>query len=148
MDGYITKPIDPVKAVTYIESLAHKPQIAEPGGEYLGSNIVFDKNSFMDRCLNDTGLAAEIIKCFLGNYPDYLYDIREAIKSDDQKKLHHFAHSLKGGLFNLSALRAGNLALELELMGKNSQLINSKEVFSQLVEEVELLAGELKEVIA
>ncbi|MBF0496772.1 MAG: response regulator [Deltaproteobacteria bacterium] len=148
MDGCITKPIDPRETVTYIESLAYKPKRAEQVEEYLDSSIVFDKKSFMERCLNETGLAAELIKCFFDNYPNYLNDIREAIESDDQKKLHHFAHSLKGGLFNLSALRSGSLALELELMGKNSQLTKSKEVFNQLVKEMERLVRELKEVIS
>ncbi|MBF0551949.1 MAG: response regulator [Deltaproteobacteria bacterium] len=148
MDGYITKPMDPGQAIGYIESLAHESKKVKPVGEYLGSNIVFESTSFIERCLNDMDLAAELITNFLANYKKYLDDIHDAIAYNDSKRLSYSAHFLKGPLLSFSALRTGSLALELELMGQNSQLTKSKEVFIQLVEEVELLVIELKEFIS
>ncbi|MBF0495851.1 MAG: response regulator [Deltaproteobacteria bacterium] len=148
MDGYITKPIDPEETVKYIESLAHGPKKVESVEEQLGSNIAFDRKSFMERCGNDMALVIEMINRFSDNYSKYLNGIHEAIESNDPQKLHHCAHSLKGTSSIFSAHRTAKLASELEFIGKNEQMDKSNEVYNQLVEEVELLICDLKEFIS
>ncbi|MBF0495848.1 MAG: Hpt domain-containing protein, partial [Deltaproteobacteria bacterium] len=147
MDGYITKPVDPGQVVQYIESLVQKSKKADKIEEDIGSNIVFDRKSFIERCDNNPELATELINDFFGAYSTYLNDIHEAIESNDPEKLYYYAHFLKGTLMNFSAQRTINLSLELELMGKNRRMDKSNEVFNQLVKEVELLVTELKKVI-
>ncbi|MBF0550808.1 MAG: response regulator, partial [Deltaproteobacteria bacterium] len=146
MDGYIAKPMDIEETIRYIESLAHKPNKPEQLIEHLGSNIVLDRKSFMDRCANNLELASELINNYIEGYTKYLDDIREAIEANDPKRLHHSAHFLKGTSSIFSAQRTVKLALELLLMGKNAEMDKANGVFSQLVKEVELLVGELKEI--
>ncbi|MBF0497197.1 MAG: PAS domain S-box protein [Deltaproteobacteria bacterium] len=143
MDGYLTKPINPGGAIRYIESLAQEPDKAKQLGEHLGPAKVFDKKSFMARCSNEVELAIEIVAHFIDNYKKYLNVIHQAIDSDNSAELRNSAHFFKGVLVNLSAQRAGNLALELEIKGRNEQLDQANEIFDQLVGEVELFANEL-----
>ncbi|MBF0496829.1 MAG: response regulator, partial [Deltaproteobacteria bacterium] len=148
MDGYITKPIDPNEAIRYIESLAQEPKKVEQTEEPLGPNKVFDRNSFMERCVNNMELAIELITGFCDNYSKYIDDIHDAIDSGNHEKLHHSAHFLKGTTSMFSAQRTVELARELELMGKNGQMEKAEEVFDQLVKEMELVVMELKKFIS
>ncbi|MBF0508581.1 MAG: response regulator [Deltaproteobacteria bacterium] len=148
MDGYIAKPLDIGKTIKYIESLAHAPIKNEQVEDHLGSTVVFDRKSFMERCSNITELAADLINGFSDNYSKYLNDIREAIESNDPEKLHHSAHFLKGTSSMLSAQRTVQLARELELMGRNARMDKSNEVFNELVKQVELLVSQLREFVS
>ncbi|MBF0525108.1 MAG: response regulator, partial [Deltaproteobacteria bacterium] len=148
MNGYITKPINPKEAIRYIESLAPKPKEIEQAEEHLEPNKAFDSDSFMDRCDNRLELATELITGFCDNYAKYIDDIHDAIESDNPEKLYHSAHFFKGTSSMFSAQRTVELARELELMGKNNQLNKSKEVFDQLVKEVEIVVIELKKFIS
>ncbi|MBF0550313.1 MAG: PAS domain S-box protein [Deltaproteobacteria bacterium] len=148
MDGYITKPLNIGETIKYIESLAHWPKKAEKVEDNLGSNLVFDRKSFMERCDNNLELATELIKDFSADHSIYLNDIYKAIQSNDPEKLRHAAHFLKGTLMNFSAQRTIKLALELELMGNNPEMSKLNELVNQLANEVELLVTELKEVVS
>ena len=59
--------------------------------------------------------ARELVDTFLDEAPAMLYDLREALASDDADKFRRAAHSLKSNSLTFGALALGAMARELEL---------------------------------
>jgi HPt (histidine-containing phosphotransfer) domain-containing protein len=93
----------------------------------------------------DAELLQEIIGIFLTDYPKTMTLIETAVKEQNAENLEHYAHSLKGSASNFGAAKTVELALSLELMGRNKQLENAAANFAQLQQEIGRLDSELKE---
>ena len=79
-------------------------------------------DELMERIDGDRTFLEELVVLFRADYPAQIRKGREAVVNDDALGLQRAAHALKGALRNLAAPIAGDLAAELEAMGKSGDL--------------------------
>ena len=136
MDGYISKPIRPQELDDLLDKyLARKsnPNSREP--EPAGNGSV-DVPQLLDRIEDDRRFLAELVDVFRREYPQNLEAVRSAINMQNAPELQRAAHTLKGALANLSAVRATPLAAELEQMGRSQDLSEAQSTLDRLVVEL------------
>ncbi len=92
----------------------------------------------------DLGLLLEVIEIFFAEHPKLMAGIESSIESEACVKLRQFAHSLKGCLRYFGETQAVELALDLEIMGRDEQIERAAAVFGELRTEVDSLLPELK----
>jgi len=146
MDDYIAKPIHPRKLCNVIEKWLN-----EPGGSHeakivlepLPQHVIFDKNSFLDRLFGDEDLAIEIIKGFIDDSIRQIGILKEALDNRDANVIYRQAHSLKGAAANISATALKELAYQIEIAGKTSDLIKAASLIPKLDIQFEILKKRL-----
>ena len=80
----------------------------------------------------DDGLLEEIFDDFIGDYPEVLAKIKEAVLTSNVDSLYSNAHKLNGMLKNVGATTASNIAYELEGIGKKRDLSWAGETLKRL----------------
>lgn len=80
----------------------------------------------------DRELLAELVGIFLQDYPLRLTELHEAIAQGDAPRTQRVAHGLKGSVAGFGAKRAKELALRLELIGKNGDLAEARPALDDL----------------
>ncbi len=63
--------------------------------------------------------------------------LKIAIESNNLDDLNHLAHAVKGALLNLRFKTAGNIALQLERIGKGDSSENPAPLLSDFIEKME-----------
>jgi two-component system, sensor histidine kinase and response regulator len=137
MDGYLSKPIRPQELDEILESLV-EPKQESPVSDAVPAvcNDSVDVIQLLDRLDDDRVLLAELVEIFRREHRENLQAAQRAISSRDAEGLQRAGHTLKGALGNLSAVRASDLAAELEVMGKNGALAGAQELINKLVLEL------------
>lgn len=140
MDGYVSKPIKVEELLMAIENSGNGAieQIAQTPSEK-----TFDLDTAIDRTGGDEELIAELADIFIDDCPRMMADILDAVTRKDDNAIASAAHALKGAVANFAAGPAFELALELEMIGRKSDLTRSKEVYKSLDGEIERLVDEL-----
>jgi len=87
----------------------------------------------------DTELLKEIVPLFLKELPQLLTNLREAVASGDAKALEGAAHTLKGVVGNIGAQPAFEVALKLEMMGREANLAEAAPAYRRLENELNRL---------
>ncbi|MEJ2095916.1 MAG: response regulator [Deltaproteobacteria bacterium] len=149
MDDYVPKPISPDALLNTIRALVpEKPAVESVEGDPpAGDPPLFDKDALLAAFDNDPDFLKEIIEMFIADTPEMLRGIETAIHKNDALTLKRTAHALKGMLGNFQAQTAVEHAYALEKMGAEASFEKAREVLSQLVREVDVLAGQLKNVV-
>ncbi len=75
---------------------------------------------------NNTQLQ-DLIRVFTQNIEKNILALQEAIERDDAEQVEASAHKLKGSAGQLNALAMSEMAFELEIMGKEANLLNAPE---------------------
>ena len=106
---------------------------------------VVDKKTFEDlKQMSGEDFIGELIDAFLEDAPSMLEAMRAALESTDVESFRRNAHSLKSNANTFGAMELGELAKELEAMGRDGNLeIGSR--LEVLVEAYEKAAKELAE---
>jgi HPt (histidine-containing phosphotransfer) domain-containing protein len=115
--------------------------------ESLPKDEIFDKNSFLERLLDDEDLAREIIKEFLEDSLSQIDTIKKALSNNNPKLVHRQAHSLKGAAANVSATALKKLAYQIEIASKTGDMAKASSLISKLVEQFEALKKRLTQQI-
>jgi HPt (histidine-containing phosphotransfer) domain-containing protein len=89
----------------------------------------------------DLALLQEVAQVLIEDYPGRMVALRSALSIGDASQTEQIAHSLKGALSNVGALRACSLALALETMGREDRLEEAWPVFEQLEQEFERITA-------
>jgi hypothetical protein len=89
----------------------------------------------------------EVVTVILKEFPKSISDINEAIGTGNAVMLHRSAHKLKGSISNLGDLMAGEILLNLELMGSSGDLTGAEESFDALIIEMESLRDALQIIV-
>jgi len=95
---------------------------------------VFDLADALERVDGDRAFLQQLIQVFFASSADSLARIHQAIDSNNGEHLAEAAHSLKGALGNLSALRSHDYAKALELAGKNNDFESARATAPRLEE--------------
>jgi two-component system, sensor histidine kinase and response regulator len=135
MDGYITKPINPVELAETIQAAFRNgtklsatdadPQPAGPSDAQL-----------LARFDGDGELLKELAGIFLQECPRMLADIHEALRAGDAKSLERAAHTLKGSVGNFAMPGPWETAQRLELLAQSGQLSGAEEILHALEQQL------------
>lgn len=104
-------------------------------GEEQTSNIL-DRAALLDRVGDDPEFLQELAQMFLEQRQRMLSEINSALHAGDAGALARAAHTLKGCIGNLGAEAAFQFALKLELLGRNGQLSEARQLACELESEV------------
>jgi HPt (histidine-containing phosphotransfer) domain-containing protein len=158
VDGYLTKPLRHQEMDEVLEKyMAQKKQRAEVSGLDKGKTSqpvvpaggfgqpqsenqeAVDTKDLLERFDDDRDLLAELTGIFREEYPIQLRMIEAGLQDRNAEEVERGAHSLKGTLSNLAALKAGRLAADLENAGISGDLTGAAEA-------LRILQGELERV--
>ncbi|MGB3693296.1 MAG: response regulator, partial [Spirulinaceae cyanobacterium] len=146
MDDYISKPIrieELVKALYKCQSFEENPvtlpELSNPEPESESSVINAEAlEEIKDMAGEDAAeFLVEMIDCYLGESPELMAAIEQAISDDNANALRNSAHSFKSNSATLGATKLTQLCKELELMGKAGTTAGGADKLSQLQIEYE-----------
>lgn len=100
---------------------------------------VVDLDQALDRVGGDRELYRELLDMLFQDVPEQVGKMREAIASEDAKRVEQVAHSLKGAAANLGAGPVRDRALRLEMLGREANLAGAAGVLADLEAELERL---------
>ncbi len=92
-----------------------------------GSAPQFDEAVALNRVGGDFDLLREVAELFLGDYPDSLANLREAVGAHNAVLVEQHAHRLKGSISTFGASGAVDAALALEKKGRAGDLSGAEE---------------------
>ncbi|QDU80763.1 Signal transduction histidine-protein kinase BarA [Polystyrenella longa] len=160
MDGYVSKPVRRKALYEAVESVAGTattpespekvpvtPTVTEPVNEAVNEAEIFDREGLQQEYEGDEDLLAEMVASYFQLTPEMLQKMNEAIESGDSETVSSIAHTIKGGSGNFFAKNAFELALELEVMGKEGNLSNARETCQQLDAALQQLKSALESCI-
>ncbi len=120
MDEYMSKPIRAKQLLQILDSL-QSPQSSvsttaiEPPAETAQSDAMIDWNSAMDSVEGDRKLFKSLIEVFRSESLRSLHDLRTATETNDVKTLRSLAHSLKGAMLAVGAIKTAKFTESIEL---------------------------------
>lgn len=159
MDDYVSKPLEPQFLLSVLERWIRSAEETEPAltfelpKEKSSADATsappldekpLDLDSALHRFENDRAFFTEMCREFISNLSTRLDELRAALKASDAGALGRLAHNLKGVSANFSAGPLSDLAMGLEMCGKNEDLSDAP----VLLEKLEAEAQRLKEFLA
>jgi len=144
-DGYVHEPIDPVALTGAVQSLAAAlGRTMEMKNSSEVDNLpVLDPEKFEEQVGGDDELMVEIIDLFLEERKGQVAGMQDCIVNKDWDSLSKIAHTIKGSLASLHAIRARSRAQELETAARLCQVETSLRAHRQLIQDLEVLEPEL-----
>jgi HPt (histidine-containing phosphotransfer) domain-containing protein len=109
----------------------------------MSATNLLDRELALDRLGGDEELLDEIMALFRRECPGLLGKLQDAVEHQDARAVMEAAHSMKGSLATLGAEEGAMLALDLEIMGRNSRLDGSTEALLRLERMLRELEREL-----
>jgi HPt (histidine-containing phosphotransfer) domain-containing protein len=103
------------------------------------AGAVFSKEETLASVDGDRELLREIVGIFTTECESTVAAIRKAIDEQNASNLNRAAHTLKGMVGNFGARAAMEIALMLEIIGKNTDLAGAEGVLLTLQKELERL---------
>lgn len=92
----------------------------------------------------DDAFLQELIDTFLGEAPQLLADMRQAVENEDAPLLRLAAHTLKSNSAEFGAMTLSSLCKQLEAMGKAGTLEGAAEMVTQAEAEYEQVKAALE----
>jgi PAS domain S-box-containing protein len=145
MDSYISKPISSKQLFKAIDQLvpdAKTAGIAGPAGS--ASQVELDYSVLLNRTEGDMELARELVGLFLDDCPKLMADIRATVERGDCEALTHVAHTIKGAVGYFPESNAFDVALRLEMMGRENNRHGVGEALAELELEITRLTPALE----
>lgn len=133
MDGFVSKPLQSEELFRIIES--HAPAVGPSDAdrdEETSANYAFNEAELRERAGDDPGLLKELVELFLAEIPGVMDEIRTAIHQKDAVRLRKVGHLLKGSAGTLGATAVSEVALRLEMMGRDNDLHDAPESYQAL----------------
>lgn len=105
---------------------------------------VFDIVGTLRRLEQDEELLRELLSIFFAELPKLKDAIASALLSSDQQGVILHAHSLKGALGNVGAVRASEVASNLEMAARKGETISLNTYLESLNNETDLFVAEVE----
>ena len=134
IDEYLAKPFKSADLFSLIQNMtnARTTRINNDSTSTSQSKSAINWEQAFETVGGDRELLNDLFHVFLNECDGMVGAIADSLEEQDHKELRRSAHSLKGALHHLGATRAGEKALELELMGQSDSSKNGEEKLSQL----------------
>jgi CheY-like chemotaxis protein/HPt (histidine-containing phosphotransfer) domain-containing protein len=145
MDGYASKPIRMKELQDVIDELTQSErssQVPEPTSA--SEADVIDEAALLAGIDGNRQILRELVRLFLGDFPQRMAEIKQAINRGDGEAVARAAHTLKGSVGNFAAQTAFAAAQNMEAVGKSGNLDVAKQAFLTLEAELALLAARLR----
>jgi CheY-like chemotaxis protein/HPt (histidine-containing phosphotransfer) domain-containing protein len=145
MDGYASKPIRMKELQDVIDELTQSErssQVPEPTSD--SEADVIDEAALLAGIDGNSQILREIVRLFLGDFPQRLAEIKQAINRGDGEAVARAAHTLKGSAGNFAAKTVFAAAQNMEALGKSGDLGVAKQAFRTLEAELAHLAARLR----
>lgn len=110
-----------------------------------GFEAPYEEAEFLERLEGDRELGEEIIELFLGQCPQMLSDMRDALSSGDLDLLGRLAHSVKGSVGVFAARESFAAAQGLETAACGGNMGAAQESWVRLNLEIRRLTAALEE---
>ena len=138
MDGYISKPVRFSEIENAIMGLATKVPAAtlHPAEALPAETVPWNKERALQRVEGDHDLLADLCRIFLEESPKLLANLQAAIAVGDAESLQTAAHSLKGESGYLEATSLSEAARQLEVMGREKNLLHAATIVHALESEL------------
>jgi HPt (histidine-containing phosphotransfer) domain-containing protein len=94
----------------------------------------FDSEDLLDRIEGDRALFNEILRIFLEDTPKLISALEAAVQSGNADEMEKTAHAIKGSCAMISAKRLQWLAHQMETMGRNRNLKDSKDLLQEFIQ--------------
>ncbi|HKL01798.1 MAG TPA: response regulator [Desulfotignum sp.] len=128
MNGYITKPVNPVALVDELKKWLPQEKTVPPGQEETADHqgpahgsyppeaggCIFDRTEFFHRVMDDVDLAKTIMAQFLSDMPEQLAAARTLVEKGRADAAGAQAHKIKGAAANMSAKQMHKTAQAME----------------------------------
>jgi two-component system sensor histidine kinase/response regulator len=147
MDDFVPKPIEPQELLEVVSKWTRlrmqkkdvSPSAFQASPLRGSKDIPIDVEDALDRLGGDKEFLEEMLLELLDYLPTQLQKLGQAIETGDAKKIEAEAHSMKGGAGSLSANSIAELALRLEVLGREGDLAGAKEIVYNLKSEFQRL---------
>ena len=145
MDGYLAKPIRGPELDEVLETRVMEVSSAAAAAAEIPvvTHQSVNADELLERLDGDHAFLAELTDLFRCDYPRQIQAIREGIEQNDTAGVKQASHALKGALFNLSAIAAGEMATRLEGLGVSGDWRNAKRTLHELEAELTRTMGSL-----
>jgi two-component system sensor histidine kinase/response regulator len=130
MDGYVSKPVQARELFDVIERMV--PAAAPADGQEDAAEVAVDWDKALRSVGGDREILRELVGVFLGECPQWLAELREALARADARVVRRLAHNLKGSLGQLGAGEVAAVAQRLETMALQEELAGAPEVHALL----------------
>jgi PAS domain S-box-containing protein len=140
MDGYISKPVSPDELHSAIEPFLSRGRDVQVVAESQSAPSV-DLSEALEVVDGDVDLLQAAVEMSLGECPEQIEDLREALAQQDAPGVEATAHRLKGVLGNIGGLVARDVAHRLETMGEEGKLDGGAVALEELEKELERVAA-------
>jgi CheY-like chemotaxis protein len=132
MDGYVSKPI---RAEELFETIAACCPPATPAVDPVEEASAVDWLAALEAVQGDRELLKVVAQAFLEESPQILAQIEQALDTSDPPLLQRAAHTFKGALKTFGEGTTVELALQLEILGKQGQLASAAGLLASLKQE-------------
>lgn len=103
---------------------------------------ILDIEGVLSRLDNDRELFHDLVELFFSTYDEAMQAIVAASRNHDMKGVECSAHSIKGALGNIGAMKAHAVAFALERLGRAQSSDNLDELLSALTAEIQNFRSE------
>ncbi len=135
MDDYVVKPIEP--AALYAALTAHTNPLSPSVSAVPKAAEGLDLSAVLERCDGDKELLIGLIAIFREDWLSYVQRMEADIEAGDGEALSRSAHAIKSPLGSLGLAAALASAVQLEQVGKDSQLVEAAQTLVTLRRELE-----------
>ena len=114
----------------------------------MNDHPVVDLEGVLERVEGDKELLLELVELFAKDKQKQIEQIRSAMQRGIASEIGASAHAIKSALGNLGAMKAWDLAAQLERAGKESRLSDAPALFSSLEASIDEFEGAFAELHA
>jgi two-component system, sensor histidine kinase and response regulator len=139
VDGYLPQSFDPTSLFEAVRSLAVLSTESKDNGAVNNEPEALDTQALREQVGFDQDLLEQIVDLFLGEGPQQLIEMREALALNELERLGRVAHTIKGSFGTLHASIAREHAQELETAAKQRATTRCRELLSTLEYDLEIL---------
>jgi len=134
MNDYISKPLKVKEVFKVIEQFASRK---------IDKDII-DRKSALETAEGDEELLLELWEIFINEVPKIMEELKKAIDENKADLIQVHAHSLKSSAGHVGALSMKEIALELELAGRDKNFTAVPHIYEKLAVEFEKVRNVLK----
>ncbi|HEY3282434.1 MAG TPA: response regulator, partial [Armatimonadota bacterium] len=149
MDDYVSKPVEPRELMSALGRVLHQEGPESPSLAPISTRPfapVLDRAALLERLDGDEEFVGEVVEAFLEDAPPRVSRLRAALSDGDFTVIREEAHSIKGASANIEARALSQIALDLEIAGRDNALdraIPLVEQLSQAMESFQRVAAEM-----
>ena len=158
MDDYIPKPIQARQLYETVNRLTkdgsgentaqflHVSDLVHDAGPQ--TDAMVDLDTTLERLGGDWPLLESVVEMFVEECPSLIANLHASVVNRDAKSMEIAGHTLRGLIANFGATTACELALRLELMGKEGNLTESESVARALEMELERVTATVTSLVS